>query len=76
MTPAYRVEIEVEGFYFTPAAWPTKDAGRPSDANLAAYVKVLEDSTREGGVNAHLGVTTVRSAQIVRQADAEIVASF
>jgi len=75
-TPTYVVHLTVPGFHYTPAAWRVKQAGRPTDANLAAYVKAFEASTEPGGVNAHLGPQTVRSAQVVRQATGEQVASY
>jgi len=34
--------------------WPTKDAGRPSNANLEKFVKHLEESMKPGGANEHL----------------------
>ena len=50
--------------------------GTPNAKNLAAYVAKFEASTAPGGVNAHLGVTKVLSAKIVRQADHEILATY
>lgn len=76
ITPTFRVELRVIGSHWTPAAWPTKHAGRPSDATLAAYVASLEASTRPGGVNAHLGETVVRTAKVVRQSTGDVVATY
>lgn len=77
ITPTYRTEIKVAGPYaWTPAAWRCKEQGRPTDAALAAYVAVLEASTREGGCNAHLGETTVRSARIIHQPTGDVVATY
>lgn len=76
VTPTYRVELTTTGAYWTPQGWDTKRQGRPSDATLAAYVDVLERSTRYPGVNAHLGATTVVAARIIRQRDDETVAIY
>jgi hypothetical protein len=76
ITPAYRVEVTVEGSYWTPARWDAKHFGRPNDGALVDYVEQVEASTREGGVNAHLGATVIRSAKVIRQADNEVVARY
>lgn len=75
-TPAYRIEISATGGSYTPAGWNAKHSGRPTAANLARYVEGLEESTREGGVNAHLGATVVWSAKIIRQATGDTVATY
>lgn len=75
-TPTYRVELRLLGSHATPAAWPTKHAGRPTDATLARYVADFEESTRPGGVNEHLGEEFVIGAEVVRQATGETVATF
>jgi hypothetical protein len=75
-TPTFRVEMKATGGAYTPAAWPTKHLGRPSDSTLAAYVESFEASTREGGVNAHLGAVTVWSAKVIRQSNSQVVASY
>jgi hypothetical protein len=76
VTPTFRIEMSATGGYYTPAAWPTKHMGRPSDATLASYVESFEVSTREGGVNAHLGAVTVHKATVIRQSNGEAVASY
>lgn len=75
-TSKYRVEIRVPGVRWTPASWPTRHAGRASDANLLKYVRETELSTRSGGCNAHLGETVIQSAKIVNQSTGETVASY
>jgi hypothetical protein len=72
-TPAWVVEIRTDGRGgYTPAPWNVRSQpnrpgyGRPTDANLAAYVARFEASTRPGGVNAHLGAETVRRAWVRR----------
>lgn len=76
ITPRYRVELRVPGFHFTPAGWDGKHCGRPSDASLRAYVLAFEASTQPGGINAHLGPTTIERARVVRQSDDTIVARY
>jgi hypothetical protein len=76
ITPTYRIEFRLAGSYWTPSGWNVKRDGRPTDERLAQYVADLEASTREGGVNAHLGEQVVLSAKVVRQSSGEIVASY
>jgi hypothetical protein len=73
-TPTYAVRLHVPGFAYTPMGWDCKRAGRPTEANLAAYVASFERSTQPGGVNAHLGAQKVKRAWITRQATGERVA--
>lgn len=61
---------------YTPFAWRVKESGRPTDENLAAYVQAFEDSTKPGGVNAHLGREVVSSAKVRRQSTGEVVATY
>lgn len=77
-TPTHAVEMHGDASHrYTPAIWPTKHAGRPTAKNLAAYIRTFEDSTQFGGVNAHLGVTKIVSAQIVKNdGSREVVAHF
>jgi hypothetical protein len=82
-TPTFRVElhessIDRPGVRYSPTMtpWPTKHAGRPTDATLAAYVESLEESTLPGGVNDHLGRTVVNRARVIRQATGELVAEY
>jgi hypothetical protein len=66
LTPAYAIEYVVNRGFWTPACWPTKQAGRPTAANLAKHVALVEASTQADGCNAHLGATKILSARIVR----------
>lgn len=73
----YVVELNTPGYRYTPASWNCRQYGRPTAANLAAHVKGFEDSTRPGGVNAHLGFTSVSSARIRRnQYAGDVVAEY
>ena len=81
VTPKYRAELTFFGNTESRMAWNVRSNvghahGTPTAANLAKYVKALEDSSRLGGCNAHLGHTVVASARIVRQADRQCVASY
>jgi hypothetical protein len=77
LTTAYVVEIDTPGYRYTPAPWRTRQAGRPTTANLAAHVEAFEASTEPGGCNAHLGATRVTSARIRRnQLRGVVVASY
>lgn len=81
-TPTYRVETRVvdlatgKRVHYTPAAWDSKQSGRPTDANLATWCTGFEASTQPGGCNAHLGIQLIASAQVVRQATGTVVASY
>lgn len=81
ITPTFRLEGtavgDADGRRFPILqAWETKYAGRPSDATLAAHVKVAEAATLPGGVNAHLGAERITTARVVRQSTGEVVATF
>lgn len=73
-TPTYRIEFRSDAV-MTNQAW-YRDYGRPTDANLARFVKGLVESTKPGGVNSHLGQLYITAAQVVRQATGEIVAVY
>lgn len=77
-TPTFRIETRYVGgrFSTTPEAWPTKHLGRPTPYALGQWVALTEQSTKPGGVNAHLGPMTVRSARVVRQSTGEVVAQY
>lgn len=76
-TTKYQVTIHVPGVCYTPTAWNCKRDGRPNEGNLRMYVARFEASTLPGGVNAHLGIEIVKSAQIRRNdGSAEVVASY
>lgn len=67
---------------YTPAEWRTRARGqvpahgKPNAENLKAYIAKFEDSTKPGGVNAHLGVTVVFSAFIKDQRTGETLATY
>lgn len=78
-TPAYRYEMVTTGGSQTPGAWYVGRRcghGSPTNVNLTKYVKAFEESTKQGGVNAHLGTTVVFSAKIIRQSTQEVVATY
>ena len=75
-TNKYRIEITVDGYAYTPAAWRVPVHGRPSEVALRDYVATFERSTQPGGSNQHLGVQQVREAKIVRQHDDEVMAYY
>lgn len=50
--------------------------GKPSEENLKRHVEHYEQSTREGGPNAHLGKTVILSARIVDQQTGMVVAEY
>jgi hypothetical protein len=79
----YAVEVEPETkvlgphYRFTPAVWRCAEYGRPTAANLAAYVAKFEASTAPGGYNEHLTPQKVSFARIKRNvAGGEIVATY
>lgn len=76
-TPPYRLEFTaVDRGAWTPGAWRSESNGRPTAANLAAYVRETERSTMAGGCNAHLGATRILAARIVRQSTGDVVATY
>lgn len=81
-TPTYRLELNVPGSLISAMAWEVRGRygsagyGVPTAANLAAYIERFVASTREGGVNAHLGETVPDFARIVRQADGRVFAVY
>jgi hypothetical protein len=86
-TPTYRLEYAgrtraVRNWYFTPAVWHARKStnvasdGRPTDANLYRWVRAFERSTYPGEPNAHLGITTVTRACIIRQSSGRVVARY
>lgn len=72
----YAVSMQVPGYAYSVAAWPTKHCGRPSEERLATYIADFEKSCAPGGCNAHLGVQTVKSARIFRQSTGDVVATY
>lgn len=75
-TPAFRIEWTVAGSYYTPTAWPTKHVGQPSNKTLAKHIAHFEGSCHPGGCNAHLGIQMVLEAQVIRQSNGEVVATY
>lgn len=78
ITPMYTVRVAASDHYITPMAWPTKQAGRPTEENLAAFVAKYNESFAPGGVNYLKGERPVHihSAQIVRTATGKTVVSY
>lgn len=89
-TPTFRIEMVSTEGTTDKFGWQTKKPngvprhtgegfpgyGRPTNANLKAYVVHYERSTQASGVNAHIGPVSVRIARIVRQATDEVVAAY
>ena len=80
ITPKYAVQFssvfsngKLVGW--TPMAWNSKQAGRPTVENLAKFVKGYEDSTLPGAINAHLGVTTIGYAAVVFNDGSRVIVS-
>lgn len=80
----FTVQLFVPGVYQTPSEWRTRSRldgrlpahGKPTTANLAAYVRKFEDSTRSGGCNEHLGFQKVARAEIIDQELSKVVATY
>lgn len=72
----YSLHLREVGFGGFPMGWSVKDYGKPTDANLLAYVKSYEASTQKGGVNEHLGPRTVAGATIIDQTTNRPVAQY
>lgn len=76
-TTKYQVRLKVSGYGFPPMSWNCKRDGRPTAANLQKFVESFEASTREGGVNAHLGATKVtRAAIMLNDGSRKLVAEY
>lgn len=77
-TPKYALSIKISGnCTASKMAWSCRDAGRPTDRNLAKWVEGFEASTRPGGCNAHLRPTVVWSAVVTRNNGSnEVVAEY
>ena len=78
VTSKYAISITVPGYSYSLAAWRCNQSGRPTAANLAAYVEAFEASTRPGGCNAHLGAQRVTRAHVKVNSgyDGRIVAEY
>lgn len=75
-TPTFFVRMVVSRGSLTPEAWRTNLYGKPTEANLAKFVRELEASFEPGGANDHIQPMKVLSAQILRSADRCVVASM
>lgn len=53
--------------------WSIKRDGKPTEANLRKWVQDLEDSLRPNGINEHLGIFSVKTAEIYSQKRGEVV---
>lgn len=55
-TPQYVIRTTDTGYVGnTPGVWKSKYYGKPTAANLAAYVATFNASLLPGGCNAHIG---------------------
>jgi hypothetical protein len=86
-TPAYRVEFDGvvsngRAVGMTASGWDVRKRGQipgngaPTAANLERYVIAIMQSTEPGGVNAHLGRTTIQGAHLIRQSDGAEMATY
>lgn len=83
-TPTFRLEIlgHTGNFSMTNGAWNVQRRngcpgdGQPSTESLDRYVTSFEASLRPGGSNAHLGIFSLTSCQIVRQSSGDVVATW
>ena len=83
-TPTYRLEIlgHTGKFTMTNSAWNVRSRygapgdGKPSTESLDRYVTSFEASLRSGECNAHLGIFSLTSCQIVRQSSGKVVATW
>ncbi len=83
ITPKYIVKVRHSGgVASTDSCWNSKQAGRPSAENLAAWVAKYHESLKAGGCNAHVtdtyGVNAqLRYAAVLRNdASSEIIAEW
>jgi hypothetical protein len=86
VTPPYRLEVEYNNGQLGRLAWNVTSHnrgippdGKPTGANLVAYCRDFEKSTRPEGSNSHLarvGIVAIVSARIVRQSTGEIMAEY
>lgn len=66
LTPTYRVEILIEGEFPLVMTYPAKNAGAPTEENLAKFVGLLEGSND----------FVIEEATIIRQANGDVVAEY
>lgn len=80
-TPIYVVKLFVPGYSYSPMEWRVNrrgkipGSGRPTNDNLATYVREFEEDCLTG-VNQHLGPQTVRRATITNQETGNLVATY
>jgi hypothetical protein len=80
-TPTFRVEYTsmtlVTGRkHANVVSWDVQQDGPANEQSLRGFVRSMEQSTREGGVNAHLGAELIVAARLVRQSSGQTVARF
>ncbi len=71
-TPTFRVELDG----CEARAWNSKRHGRPTDDNLARYVRITNESYLPGGCNEHLNSAPHWSARLIRQSNGQVVAEW
>lgn len=76
VTPTYRMEYWDQGGHHQ-QAW----SGRPTNANLAKYIRAHIKSLKKGGVNYHVSlalkyIPVPHKARIVRQKTGDVVATW
>jgi hypothetical protein len=83
ITPKYIVKVRhSDGVASTDSCWNSKQAGRPTEKNLAAWVAKYHESLKPGGCNEHVtaayGVNAqLRYAAILRNdGGSEIIAQW
>ena len=77
VTTKYQVTLYAPGMSGMPYCWNVKRDGMPTGDNLRKHVEGFEASTREGGVNAHLGEVRVPRAAIrLNDGSRQLVAEY
>jgi len=62
--------------HHTHPEYSVKHCGKPTEANLRKWVQDFEDSLRPNGINEHLGIFSIKTAEIYDQRKDEVVASI
>ena len=76
------VVIDTPGRAWTPSEWRVRARyqspgyGKPTVENIKKHCLFVEESTAEGGVNAHLGATKILKAWVVDQETGAKVAEY
>lgn len=70
------VQEQRNGVWHHFGEWKVAQSGKPTNDNLFKYREVFIASTKPGGCNAHLGVTTTGNLRVVRQKDGETLALY